>query len=36
MQGGAFGQLFSTPVNKAMYAQPLVAGSTVIVATEND
>jgi hypothetical protein len=31
-----FGQLFSTPVNGEVYAQPLVIGSTVIVATEND
>jgi len=31
-----FGQLFSTPVNGQVYAQPLVIGSTVIVATEND
>jgi hypothetical protein len=34
--GGTFGQLFSTAVNGPIYAQPLVAGSTVIVATEND
>ena len=31
-----FGQVFSTPVNGQVYAQPLVIGSTVIVATEND
>ncbi len=34
--GGTFGQLFSTPVNGPVYAQPLVAGHTVIVATENN
>ena len=28
--------MFSTAVNGAVYAQPLVVGSTVIVATEND
>jgi hypothetical protein len=31
-----FGQLFSTAVNGQVYAQPLVVGSTVIVATETD
>ena len=34
--GGSFGQIFSTAVNGQVYAQPIVAGSTVIVATEND
>jgi len=34
--GGTFGQLFSTSVYGQVYAQPLVVGSTVIVATEND
>jgi outer membrane protein assembly factor BamB len=34
--GGSFGQLFSTPVSGQVYAQPVVAGSTVVVATEND
>jgi hypothetical protein len=34
--GGHFGQLFSTAVNGQVYAQPLVVGSHVIVATEND
>jgi Bacterial lectin/Abnormal spindle-like microcephaly-assoc'd, ASPM-SPD-2-Hydin/PQQ-like domain len=33
---GAFGQLFSTKVSGQVYAQPVVAGNTVIVATEND
>lgn len=36
VSGGTFGQLFSTPVNGQVYAQPVVAGSIVIVATEND
>jgi hypothetical protein len=36
LSGGRFGQLFSTAVNGQVYAQPLVVGSTVIVATEND
>ena len=31
-----FGQLFSTPVDGQVYAQPLVLGSTVIAATENN
>jgi Abnormal spindle-like microcephaly-assoc'd, ASPM-SPD-2-Hydin/PQQ-like domain len=31
-----FGRLFMTPVDGQVYAQPLVVGSTVIVATEND
>ncbi|HXP22243.1 MAG TPA: choice-of-anchor D domain-containing protein [Streptosporangiaceae bacterium] len=33
---GSFGQLFSTTVNGQVYAQPVVVGNTVIVATEND
>src|SRR5215831_3337222 len=31
-----FTQLFDTPVSGQVYAQPLVVGSTVVVATEND
>jgi outer membrane protein assembly factor BamB len=31
-----FGQLFSTAVDGQVYAQPIVVGSTVIVATENN
>ncbi|HWG63377.1 MAG TPA: choice-of-anchor D domain-containing protein [Streptosporangiaceae bacterium] len=34
--GGSFQQMFSTSVNGQVYAQPLVVGTTVIVATEND
>ena len=34
--GGQFGQVFKTAVNGQVYAQPLVVGHTVIVATEND
>ncbi len=36
VSGGAFGQLFSTAVSGQVYAQPLVASGSVIVATEND
>ena len=32
----SFGQRFATKVNGQVFAQPLVVGSTVIVATEND
>jgi len=32
----SFTQLFVTPVDGQVYAEPLVVGSTVIVATEND
>ena len=31
-----FGQLFATPVNGQVYAQPLVIGNTIVVSTEND
>jgi len=34
--GGTFGRVYSTAVNGQVYAQPLVVGSTLIVATEND
>lgn len=34
--GGTFGRLFSTAVRGQVYAQPLVVGSTLIVATEDD
>ncbi|OLE27152.1 MAG: hypothetical protein AUG49_06195 [Catenulispora sp. 13_1_20CM_3_70_7] len=32
----SFGQLFSTPVDGQVYAQPVIVGSTLISATEND
>jgi hypothetical protein len=34
--GGTFGQLFSTPVNGAVYGQPLVDDSQLLVNTENN
>jgi PQQ-like domain/Abnormal spindle-like microcephaly-assoc'd, ASPM-SPD-2-Hydin len=34
--GGSFGQVFKTAVQGQVYAQPLVAGNTLIVATEKD
>jgi ASPM-SPD-2-Hydin domain-containing protein/putative pyrroloquinoline-quinone binding quinoprotein/HYDIN/CFA65/VesB family protein len=36
VHGSSFGEVFSTAVNGQVYAQPLVIGSTVIVATEKD
>ncbi|MHB1431345.1 MAG: choice-of-anchor D domain-containing protein, partial [Streptosporangiaceae bacterium] len=36
LQSGSFGQIFATPVNGQVYAQPIVAGQTVVVATQND
>ncbi|GAA3449488.1 Ig-like domain-containing protein [Dactylosporangium matsuzakiense] len=34
--GANFGQLFKTPVQGQVYAQPLVVGSTVVTATEDN
>jgi outer membrane protein assembly factor BamB len=36
VKGGSFGQTFSTAVNGSVFGQPLVVGSTVIAATENN
>jgi outer membrane protein assembly factor BamB len=36
VHGSSFGQRFKTSVNGQVYAEPLVIGSTVIVATENN
>ena len=36
VSGGTFGQLWSTAVDGQVYAQPLLANGTVIVATENN
>jgi Abnormal spindle-like microcephaly-assoc'd, ASPM-SPD-2-Hydin/PQQ-like domain len=36
VQGGQFGQIFKTAVHGQVYAQPLVIGNILIVATEKD
>ena len=36
VQHGRFGKIFRTRVDGQVYAQPLIIGSTLIVATEND
>jgi hypothetical protein len=36
LSGGSFGQLFSASVDGQVYAQPLLAGDTLLVATENN
>jgi Abnormal spindle-like microcephaly-assoc'd, ASPM-SPD-2-Hydin/PQQ-like domain len=36
VSGGTFGQLWSTPVEGQVYAQPLLADGTLLVATEDD
>ena len=36
VSGGTFGQLWSTAVEGQVYAQPLLANGTLLVATEND
>ncbi|HTT54687.1 MAG TPA: PQQ-binding-like beta-propeller repeat protein [Streptosporangiaceae bacterium] len=36
LRSGAFHRVFSTAVSGQVYAQPVVAGKTLIVATEND
>lgn len=36
VHGSSFGQLFATPVTGQVYAQPIVVGNTVVVATETD
>jgi hypothetical protein len=36
VSGGTFGQLWSTSVEGQVYAQPLLANGTVVVATENN
>jgi iron transport multicopper oxidase len=36
VSGGTFGQMWSTPVEGQVYAQPLLADGTLLVATENN
>lgn len=36
VSGGTFGRLWSTPVEGQVYAQPLLANGTLVVATEDD
>ena len=36
LKSGSFGQLFSTKVDGQVFAEPIVAGPTVIAATMND
>jgi PQQ-like domain/Abnormal spindle-like microcephaly-assoc'd, ASPM-SPD-2-Hydin len=36
VSGGSFGQLWSTPVDGQVYGQPLLAGGSVVIVTEND
>src|SRR3954453_4376317 len=36
VSGGTFGQLWSTAVDGQVYAQPLLANGTLLVATENN
>src|SRR4029077_2552488 len=36
VSGGSFGQLWSTPVDGQVYAQPLLAGGSLVGVTEND
>ncbi len=36
VSGGTFGQLWSAPVEGQVYAQPLLANGTLLVATENN
>jgi hypothetical protein len=36
VSGGTFGKLWSTPVDGQVYAQPLLANGTLLVATENN
>ncbi|MBA3808631.1 MAG: PQQ-binding-like beta-propeller repeat protein [Solirubrobacterales bacterium] len=36
VSGGTFGQLWSTAVSGQVYAQPLLSGGTLLLATENN